>query len=120
MNFKEYLNESQDKVFVSGKELWVAYAEGSGTVSQYKGTYISSNKDSNFDINTSKISTWAEKEKPLKQNDNKKLFELLIFDVGKSPYNDKPKSTEYMVVTDEKSTVINFFKSKKEALAWLK
>jgi len=122
MNFREYLTEASSdvKVYVAGKELWVGYAHGSGTATQFNKSYISSNKDGNFDLNAEKIGKWAQKEKALKSADNKKMFELQIFDSGKSPFNDdKPKSTEYMVVTDEKSFVINFFKSKKEAQAWM-
>ena len=108
------------KVFISAGELWVSYAEGSGTATRMNHSYISNNLTHNYDLNAEKIANWSESANSIKKKGNRRLLELPVFKLGQSPYNDNPIKTKYMVVAIEKNVIINFFDSKKESLAWIR
>lgn len=132
MKFRDYINESKDRIIFVKDELWVTYAQGSGQTAQLpdiKNFLSDDSSDSkHYDSLVPKILKWSKANKPLKTNKDKsvKLFEISTYplvSMGKKydifGGDVKSDGKIYMVVTEEKNTIINFFKSKNEAINWV-
>lgn len=134
-NIKTKLSEAtDDEVYFTGKTLWVAYGQGSGTTAYNLDItrYLNSDKTDagHYDDIVPKLAKFAKNNKPLKSKSNVKLFEIPVYEESKYTEFGKsldiwggtqtPQDKYYMVITDEKSTIVNFFRKKKEALSWLR
>ena len=131
-NYKDILSESIDdrkiyKVKQNG-EIWIAYGAGSGSTVSSKKSFISDRVDEeSYDYNVKRFLTFAEKNKPLKQSKSKtvKMFELPVYDSYEQSSFDiwggdvKPSKKEYFVVSKGIVNVVNFFKTKNEAVKWI-
>jgi len=132
MKFRDYLNETtDDKVIYVDNELWVTYGQGSGQTSYLPDLtkYLTDKgDDKNFDSLVPKLSRFAKSNKPMKQNKSKtvKMFEVPTYPHVQYEAYDifggdiKPNGKIYMIITEEKNTIVNFFKKKNEALAWMR
>ncbi|MCD6435619.1 MAG: hypothetical protein J7L15_04460 [Clostridiales bacterium] len=132
--FKELFEKTEDQVYFQGDTLWAAYGEGSGTTSYNLDIKKYLNSDSSdtdhYDDIVQKILRYSKQAKPLKSKNNVKLFEISKY--PESRYAEfgkkldiwggdiKPQKKYYMIVTEEKSTIVNFFDKKYEALNWIK
>ena len=132
---KEYygnrVDEDKNCVYYSAGEIWVSYSQGSGQTIQLPDTrkYLNNdNKDiEHFDSTVNKIEKWSKTAKVLKSKVKSKLFEIPVYPLSNTgdKYeiwggNIKSIKKMYMIVTVEKSTIINFFEKKNEALNWMK
>ena len=125
--FKEYMTEAKgNKIYVDAYDnLWIAYDIGSGQtlyrVSR-KSYITNARQDANYHPFADKIFEWSLQNKPLKKNNNSKLFELGVYDKDKDPFKgDQPQKKFYMNVNKtEHLVVITFFDSKNEAIGWIK
>lgn len=128
----EYAYESAGyEVIYVKNELWLTYGQGSGTTTLLPDLkkYITNKKDDkNYDFLVDKIiKEYSSKVTPLKTKGNNKLFkinEYPVVSMGKKydiwGGDVKPINDIYMIVNDNgKIAVINFFKSKNEALSWM-
>lgn len=133
--FKEILKESikDNQVYFVDKELWVAYDQGSGQTEYMQTLKYLTNKqsDKNFSVLVDKIVKWAESRKPIKSAGNSSLFQIAVYTQSNvdKPFRKydcfggdiSPISSIYMIVdVNETINVINFFKSRNEAMSWLK
>ena len=128
--FKELFTEAkQDKVYFNDNTLWVAYGQGSGTTAYNLDIkkFLTDEKGKNYDDIVSKLLKFSKGTKPMKASGNTKMFEVPVY--GKSEYGKtldiwggdvKPQKKYYMIITEEKSTIVNFFDNKKEAQAWMR
>ena len=134
--FEEFLNESiqQDKVYIQQNTLWVSYNPGSGITTQIKGDpdkfrgfFTDKKGDDHYDDIVSKIIDWSKKETPEAKKGGTSLFKIPCYWGYKSARELSIWGGEiiqdyflYMLVQTMGSgdTVINFFKTKKEALAF--
>ena len=132
-SFRDLIRESisEYKIYIEDGTFWVAYAQSSGTTLYNINLkkYINddkSDKDHYEDI-TKNIAKFEETAKPIKSKGNNKLYEVPVY--SRTEYGEtldiwggtkKPVKTYYMTVTKEKSTIINFFSKKGEALNWIK
>lgn len=134
-SFREILQEkiTEYKVYIEDKTLWVAYGQGSGTTAYNLDMKKYLNDDrtdtAHYDDIVSNIVKFAKTAKPLKAKGNVKLYEVPVYERTESSYgksldvwggDKKPVNTYYMVVTEEKSTIVNFFTKKGEAMSWIK
>lgn len=140
---------SKDVVFIekltsSDYSLWISYNPGSGhTVglkSDMKRFFSSDNKSKYYDYTVNSIlKDWVPMATPIKKNKVSKVFAIPVYDlIGYERTNDhlygvsykdldifngdiKPIGIVYMVVSTETSgiKIVNFFKKKNEAFAWL-
>lgn len=129
--FTEFLELSEagnkEHIYYVGKELWLAYAQGSGTTVQVPNlkTFLTDKKDdSHYDSSVTKIVKFAHSNKPLKQNGDKRLFEFPEYPT-KGNYDIwggdvKPTKMRYLTVVEDKNAYVAFFDSKAEALSWIK
>lgn len=137
--FSEFINEINEatKEYVlyntDYKELWITYAEGSGMTAQLPDLKRYFNSDSSdtehYDGIVRKLVKWSEVTKPMKQTKNQKvkLFEIPTYPASHGAEkqdlwggNIKPNGKIYMIVTREKSDIVNFFEKKNEAMNWMK
>ena len=135
--FKELFERTNPKVYFRGLKtptLWVSYGEGSGTTLYMVDLhrYLSSDQSDtgHYSSIVSKLSSFVKVTEPIKAKNNVKLFEIPVYPSEKYTQfsltldvwggDVKPQDKYYMMVTEEKSTIINFFKSEKEALSWVK
>lgn len=131
--FKELFTESkiEYKVYFEDKTLWVAYGQGSGTTAYNLDIkkFLSDDKSDkeHYDGIVANIVKFANSTKPMKETGKTKLFEIPVY--GKSEYGKtldvwggdiKPNKKYYMIVTEEKNTIVNIFAKKAEALSWIK
>jgi len=132
MKFKDFLTESKsDKVIYVENELWVTYDQGSGMTAYLPDItkYLTDKgDDKNFDSLVPRLSKFAKANKPMKQNKSKtvKMFEVPTYPHIRNGRYDiwggdvKPNGKIYMIITEEKNTIVNLFKSKNEASAWMR
>jgi hypothetical protein len=129
------LNEqSEYQVYFVDDELWLAYGQGSGSVSQIRNIKKAiSNKrgDATYDSNVDKIVKYSENTKPMKTNKSKdmKMFEIPVYTQRVLEFGAKydvwggdvkPVKKRYMVVSTRGIAVVNFFDKKNEAIGWVK
>ena len=117
------------KIYMIKDTLWVAYGEDSGATARIKsiGSYLTNKKGDHYDSIVDKIVIAAKDLKVIKQGGTAKMFELPVYDI---PATGKtidawggtiaPRKTRYMILTQDRDAVVNFFDSKGEALAWIK
>jgi len=132
MSFREFLNESSNEhVYFVKDVLWIAYGMGSGMTAYMpdKRKYLSSDYfDDNFDDIVNRIEKWSKHAKPIKKTSggNTKMYEIPYYEYDYGKTFDiwggtmKPNGKIYMIITEEKNTVLNFFESKNEALSWMR
>jgi hypothetical protein len=133
ITFKDYfLKESTSEVVYynkASKELWVSYGQGSGTTAQLpdlKSFLTNKKDDKHYDSLVDKIVKATSKIKPIKSTGTSKLFEIPVYGNEKGTYSIwggdvKPSEMYYMVVdVSGELAVVNVFKSKNEALSWIK
>jgi len=118
------MNNIKTKVFVSNDTLWMAYAEGSGTIMpQFSSkSYITTkSNDKNFDDIARKLVEYSQSTTPEKQLEKSKLFKIPIYaEHDENPFKkSKPKSYYYMLIDTSGVPVINFFKRKGEAVSFM-
>ncbi len=127
--FKELFEKTKDKVLYNtdSKELWVTYGQGSGMTSYLPDlTKFITDGDTNYDSIVHKLKKWAKETKPLKTKGNSKLFKIPTYPSTRYGRYDiwggdiKSNGEIYMVITEEKNTIVNFFDNKNEANAWIK
>ena len=135
--FRDFLERTKTHIIYNNeqnyKELWLTYAQGSGSTIQLpdlKKYLNSDNTDKeHYDSDVLKIKDIVKSMKPLKSAKEKdsKLYEIPTYGEarGNNRYDIfggdvKPNGKIYMIVTNEKSTIINFFEKKNEALNWIK
>lgn len=131
--FEQFIMEMSTKTYVyyneTNKELWHSYGQGSGQTAQLPSItkYLNSdNSDkSHYDSLVDKIVSKPISNKVLKKVQNVVLYELPVYETTKGTYDIfggdvKSIKTYYMTITKEKSNIINFFKSKNEAMNWIK
>lgn len=132
MKFKELIEAiSEYKIYIEGNTFWVAYGQGSGTTAYNLDMkkYLNDDKadKDHYDDIVRTIKKFEKTAKPIKSVGNMKLYAVPVYE--RSEYgqtldvwggNKKSYKTFYMTVTDEKSTIVNFFEKKGEALNWLK
>lgn len=118
------------KIYFETDTLWVAYGQGSGITSympDIKKYLTSDSDDTHYDSIVNKIEKFAEENKPLKKKSNVKLYEVPYYD--KYEYGRtldiwggdiKPSKKYYLIITEEKHTVVNIFDNKNEAMGWIK
>ena len=119
------------KVYFQKNELWAAYAQGSGTAIPFRDmkTYLTDKSgDKNFNDIVRNLKQFADSTSPLKKKSHSRLYEIPVyagtpsrgesFDVWGGEV--KPVKKRYMILTEEKQTVVNFFDKKGEAMGWLK
>lgn len=134
--FEEFLNESiqNEKVYIQQNTLWVAYSPGSGITTQIKGDpdkfrgfFTDKKDDDHYDFIVSKILNWAKIEKPEDKKGGTSLYKIPCYWGYKSARDlsiwegeINPNYFIFMLVQIMGSgdTIINFFKTKKEALAF--
>jgi hypothetical protein len=113
------------------KELWLTYSQGSGQTAQLpdlKKFLNSDNSDKeHYDSLVQKIQKAKLLNKVIKSKGKTTLYEVPVYPMTNmgQKYDIwdgevKPTKTIFMMVTEEKSTIINMFEKKGEALAWLK
>jgi len=127
--FKE-LFESKDYVLYNTdtKELWVTYGQGSGITTYLPDItkYLTDKRGERYDSIVPRILRWAKLNKPMKKVKNTMMFEIPMYRSTKSGTYDihggdlEPVSKMYMIITQEKDTIINFFNNKNEATTWMK
>jgi hypothetical protein len=114
---------NKDKVYVAADTLWAAYALHSGTtMPNFKSkSYITTkNDDKNYDDIARKLITYSNTTKPDMVKEDSKLFKIPIYknhDIDVFKNDPKPDSFCYMLI---KQSVINFFKTKNEAINFIK
>ena len=134
-SFKELFTESKLKYeiyYVKG-ELWTAYGQGSGSVVQlpFLNKYLNSDPsdEGHYESDVDRIVKSVKGLKPIKKKGNTSLYEIPEYPILTGEYGKsydiwggtiKPIGKIYMVITEEKSTIINFFEKKNEALAWMR
>lgn len=131
--FKRFFTESKsDKVYFEGKTLWSAYGQGSGMTSWLPDTtkFLTDASGKNYDSIVSRLFKYSQNNKPLKAKSNVKMFEIPVY--SESQYakfgnsldiwggTQKPQGKKYMIITEEKNVIVNFFDKKNEALAWMR
>ena len=134
--FEEFLNESiqNEKVYIQQNTLWYSYSPGSGITTQIKGDpdkfrgfFTDKKGDDHYDFIVSKILDWSKKEKSEVQKGGTSLHKIPAYWGYKSNRDLSiwggeitPDYYLYMLVQTMGSgdTIINFFKTKKEALAF--
>jgi len=113
------------------KELWLTYSQGSGSTIQLPNLKKYLNSDitdkEHYDSDVLKIKDIVKSMKPIAKTKNSKLYEIPTYPEarGNNKYDIfggdvKPNGKIYMIVTNEKSTIINFFEKKNEAMNWIK
>lgn len=135
-SYSEFLNEStqNEKVYIQQNTLWLSYSPGSGITTQIKGDpdkfrgfFTDKKGDDHYDFIVSKIIDWSKKEKPDTKKGGTSLFKIPCYWRYKSARDLSiwagdldPDYYLYMLVQTMGSgdTVIGFFKTKKEALAF--
>ena len=128
--FKEFigLQEASDsKLYYQSKELWFAYAQGSGTTAQLPNlnSFITSKPgDSHYDDLAAKLGKYADKVTPIKVSGKTKLFEMPEYEKTNGKFDIfggdvKPIRMIYVTINQDKYVTVNFFLSKSEALAFI-
>ena len=133
MTFRNLLEKTEYAIYYVADELWLARGQGSGQTIQLPDLkkYLNSDKNDSEHYNSSidKILKYTKFLEPLKKTSNTELFEIPSYPSLRGNYNEsydiwggsvKPISKIYMIVTKEKSTIVNFFRKKNEALAWMR
>jgi len=140
--FVEILSESYEvKIYVENDLLWFAHSQGSGTALTLKtydriGYFTDKSGDHGFDpVIVNEFKKFAAKNKPLKTKGDSKLYNLDFYNTTKwrtmsgvsQPKFDvwggdtKPtKKWAFIINQNDHITVVNIFKSKKEAQSWIK
>ena len=123
---EQYVYYSED-----AKELWLSYDQGSGQTAQLPDTKKYLNSDSkdekHYDSLVVKIGEASLGNKKIKSKSNTTLYEVPAYPlhIGAERFdiwggNIKPLKKKYfMIITKEKSTIINIFDTKKEAMNWI-
>ena len=133
MTLKSLLEAKEQYVYYSedAKELWLSYDQGSGQTAQLPDTSKYLNSDSedekHYDSLVARIAKTTLGNKKIKSKSNTTLYEVPAYPlhIGAERFdiwggNIKPlKKKYYMIITDEKSTIINIFDNKKEATNWI-
>jgi len=135
MTLKSLLEaKDQQYVYYCKGELWLSYGQGSGQTAQLPDTSKFLNSDSSdkehYDSLVVKISEASQNglltNKTLKSKSNKTLYELPSYPLPNGINNYtiwggtiEPLKQMYMIITDEKSTIINIFDNEKEAIKWI-
>lgn len=133
--FKNFVQEkTKDKVIYVNNTLWITYSQSSGTtiyLPDLKKYLTDDSSDTkHFDNAVKNLVKYGSENKALKQKGNVKLFEVPVYpdtNPGTDPNsrydiwdgNIKPNGKIYMVITQEKNVIVNFFKKKNEALSWM-
>jgi len=130
--FREFILEANDDKVIYVKstypELWITYAQGSGTTIQLPNINKFLNSDpsdkEHFDSSVERLWKWAGTAKSIKAKT--KLFEIPVYESVKMGLkydiwggDIKPVSKIYMLIRKEKSIIVNFFKTKNEALGFV-
>ena len=127
--FKELFEKIKDNVLYNTdtKELWVTYSQGSGITTYLPDlTKFITDGKTNHDSIVNNLKKWSNNNKPLKKKSNSKLFEIPTYPSTRYGTYDiwggdiKSNGKIYMVITEEKNTVVNLFDNKNEAIAWMK
>jgi hypothetical protein len=139
LTFQEFINEASEyKVYMIDNTFWFAYGDGSGTTSQITNmdSFLTNksgdkNYDSIVDSITKKFVTYNEPQMTKKSLDKMTKYSLYYlpaykrFDVKQGKILEwggtiKPFTTYYMLVIEgEKTDIIQFFKTKDEAKAYV-
>ena len=126
---------SEYKIYFQGNILWVAYGDGSGTTAYNLDIKKYLNDDradtEHYDDIVATILKGIVTIKPIKSKSNVEMYEVPLY--PESRFKEYSGSTldiwggdikalkkYYMIVTKEKSTIVNFFERKGEATAWMK
>jgi hypothetical protein len=129
--FRSLLEKQKTAIYYVKDELWLAYGQGSGQTIQLPklSKYLNSDPSDteHYDSAIDRLIDYASSLKPIKKTSNTKLYEIPRYNlIPQGQFYDiwngdvKAKSKIYMSITDEKSTIINFFEKKNEALNWVK
>lgn len=127
----------EEQVYIQGNTLWWSYAPDSGfavPLKDLKSYYTDKSDHKNFDAIVRRIVKWSKKNKPLKMSKSKSrlLYKIPVYESGRLVGYDasklsiwggieKPKTYYYMVIIEEQDYhIIHFFKTKGEALWWIK
>lgn len=130
---KKNISEGTDNIVYynkDSKELWLSYAQGSGRTTQLPDIekYLTNKStDKNYDSSVDRLVKWSTQNKPMKAKGNSKLFEIPVYgnySMGKRydifDGDIKAQGKLYMIIdTNPTISVINFFKRKVEAQAWM-
>jgi hypothetical protein len=130
-SFRSLLEKEKTAIYYVKDELWMAYGQGSGQTIQLPDLkkYLNSDPSDteHYDSGIGKLLQYASALKPIKKTSTAKLYEIPKYDlIPQGQFYDiwngdvKAKSKIYMVITEEKSTIVNFFEKKNEALNWMK
>ena len=130
-NFKNFVNEAKEhQVYFCSNELWISSGQGSGMTSQFpKIERFITNKsgDKTYDSNVDRLVKWSKVEKPFKKQANSKMYEISEYPLTRMGQtydiwggDVKPIGKLYLIIDTGTISVVNLFKSKNEATAWLK
>jgi hypothetical protein len=133
MTLKSLLESKKEYVYYSeeAKELWLSYGQGSGQTAQLpdiKKYLNSDSEDTNhYDSLVDRIANTPLRNKKIKSKSTSELYEVPAYPlhIGAERFdiwggNIKPlKKKYYMIITKEKSIIINIFDTKKEAMNWI-
>jgi len=128
--FREMSEKTEYQMYYQGDSLWVSYAPGSGSTAYMPNInkFLTDKAgDKNFDSVIRNIKKFMKDVKPTKSVKNTKMFTIPVYDRS-TPTEKfsiwggdvKPKTHYYMIVTEEKNTIVNIFTSKNEAQAWMR
>lgn len=135
-SFNEFLNESvnNDKVYIQQNTLWVSYSPNSGRTTQIKGDpdkfrgfFSNETTDEHYDGIVDKLLDWAKKETPLVKKSTSSLYKIPAYwkysdtnDLSVWNGDKKPDYFLWMLIsTNAKYSIVNFFKTKQEAVAFI-
>jgi len=124
-----------DVVYIQQNSLWTSYSPGSGMTTQiagdpykFRGYLTDKQGDDHFDSNVANIAKWADKQEGIKVKDGTTLFKIPCY-WGYKPQRDlsiwggnvNPDYYLWMSFTKAPNyNLINFFKTKNEALGFHK
>ncbi len=132
MTFRNLVEKTEYAIYYVKDELWLAHGQGSGQTVQLPtlAKYLNSDKNDveHYDSTVSRIVKYTKYLTPIKKTSNTELYEIPSYPLLRGNYGEyydiwggtvKPIGKIYMLITEEKSTIINFFGKKNEALAWI-
>jgi hypothetical protein len=136
IKLKKLLNEGGDKIFIQQNTLWVGWNPNSGTTTQIKGDptkfrgyWTDRRTDSHYDFNVSRILDAVKHQTPDVSKNGVRIYKIPAW-WGYSDANDYTiwggdKKPEYYIwlyigkIGNDES-VVHLFKTKSEAVAFIK
>ena len=134
IKLKDLLKENSDKVYVQQNTLAVYYRPNSGSTTQFKGDpdkfrgyFTDKHNDNHYDHNVEKIIDWSKSQTAIVKKGNTGLYKIPAYwgyseakDLSIWGGNKTPDYYLWMLLQtmDSGDTVISFFKTKNEALAY--